>query len=98
MVDIQDEWQLFLGDFLFGWDDEGVFYGISFPLWLPLLLIAAPTGWLWWRDRASRWKDHCPNPRCRYLLTGLTSPKCPECGTEVPISNHPSETNQAETS
>jgi len=72
------------------WPREGVSI-IIFPLWLPLLLVAIPTGWLWWRDRPSRrfFKNRCPNPRCRYLLTGLTSPKCPECGTEVSLKPPP---------
>jgi hypothetical protein len=55
---------------------------ITIPLWLPLLLIAAPTAWLWRTDRRAKpWQ--CAN--CRYDLRGLASQSqpttCPECGT-----------------
>ena len=47
------------------------------PLWLPLLLIAAPTAWLWYPDRRAKpWQ--CP--KCRYDLRGLDGGVCPECG------------------
>ena len=50
------------------------------PLWLPLLLIAAPTAWLWRTDRrAKSWQ--CP--KCRYDLRGLDGGVCPECGASV---------------
>jgi hypothetical protein len=57
---------------------------ITVPLWLPLLLIAAPTAWLWYTDRRAKpWQ--CD--KCRYDLRGLASESqpttCPECGTEV---------------
>jgi hypothetical protein len=50
---------------------------VKMPLWLPLLLTAAPTTWLWYRNRRIP-PGHCKN--CRYNLTGITSPICPECG------------------
>ena len=53
-------------------------------LWIPLLLIAAPTAWLWRTDqRAKPWQ--CP--KCRYDLRGLDGGVCPECGHELKPSN-----------
>ncbi|MCH8270015.1 MAG: hypothetical protein IH985_02230 [Planctomycetes bacterium] len=50
---------------------------ISIPLWFPLLLLAAPTAWLWYTDRRAKpWQ--CP--KCRYDLRGLDGGVCPECG------------------
>ena len=57
---------------------------IGLPLWLPWLLIAAPTAWLWRTDRRAKpWQ--CP--KCRYDLRGLDAGVCPECGT--PITDAP---------
>ena len=56
-------------------------WGLQIPLWLPLLLIAAPTAWLWHTDRRAKpWQ--CAT--CRYDLRGLDgggNGVCPECGT-----------------
>lgn len=50
---------------------------IFIPLWLPLLLIAAPTAYLWYIDRRAKpWQ--CAT--CRYDLRGLDGGVCPECG------------------
>ena len=51
------------------------------PLWIPLLLVAVPTGVLWWRDRRRIPPGHCR--QCGYNLTGNISGVCPECGTAV---------------
>jgi len=48
------------------------------PIWLPLLLIATPTAWLWYRDRRRIPAGHCW--RCGYDLTKNESGQCPECG------------------
>ena len=61
---------------------------VYIPLWLPLLLIAAPTAWLWYTDRRAKpWQ--CA--KCRYDLRGIEGGGggeggkwggvCPECGT-----------------
>jgi len=50
-------------------------------LWLPLLLTAIPTAWLWHRDRRRIRPGCCL--RCGYDLTGNTSGVCPECGDKV---------------
>ncbi len=63
-------------------------YYVRVPLWLPLLLIAAPTAWLWYTDRRAKpWQ--CAT--CRYDLRGLNvraesgptagNGVCPECGS-----------------
>ena len=57
---------------------------VEAPLWLPLLLIAAPTAYLWRTDRRAKpWQ--CP--KCRYDLRGLDGGVCPECGHELKPSN-----------
>ena len=64
-------------------------HAVGLPLWLPLLLIAAPTGWLWYTDRRAKpWQ--CAT--CRYDLRGLnvrseSGPTvCPECGAPIESS------------
>ncbi len=47
------------------------------PLWIPFLLLAGPSAFLFWRDR--RPPPHCCQ-KCGYDLTGNTSGVCPECG------------------
>ena len=51
------------------------------PLWIPFLLIALPTAWLWHRDRRRIRPGCCL--RCGYDLTGNTSGVCPECGEKA---------------
>ena len=52
------------------------------PLWMPPLLLAVPTFWLWRTDRRAKpWQ--CAT--CRYDLRGLEGGVCPECG-EAPQS------------
>jgi hypothetical protein len=53
------------------------------PLWIPFLIIAAPTGFaIWWGRRPP--PGHCRT--CGYDLTGNVSGICPECGKPVPVS------------
>jgi len=51
-------------------------------LWLPLVAIAIPTAFLFYRDRRCIPPGHCR--KCGYDLTGNVSGICPECGTVVP--------------
>ncbi len=51
------------------------------PLWLPFLLISAPTAFLWYRDRRRIPAGHCR--RCGYDLTKNESGRCPECGVVI---------------
>lgn len=60
----------------FDYYDGSVSY-LHLPLWVPLLLVALPTAFLWWRDRRVP-PGHCL--QCGYDLTGNTSGVCPECG------------------
>ncbi len=57
------------------WSDRS--FQVFIPLWIPMLLLAAPTCCLWWRGR-SPWLGHC---KCGYDLAGLApGAACPECG------------------
>ena len=59
---------------------------ILIPLWFPLLLIAAPTAYLWRTDRRPKpWQ--CA--KCRYDLRGLEGGVCPECGTQSNTARSP---------
>ena len=52
---------------------------ILLPLWVPLMLLSAPTAYLWRTDRRAKpWQCH----RCRYDLRGIEGGVCPECGSE----------------
>lgn len=47
------------------------------PTWIPLVLSAFVTMWLWWVDRRVQpWECQ----KCRYDLRGLAGVVCPECG------------------
>lgn len=60
-------------------------WAIVLPLWIPFLLLAIPTAWLWRLDRRRPLPGHCGS--CNYDLTGNTSGVCPECGAAVPPAN-----------
>jgi hypothetical protein len=54
---------------------------VRVPLWTPLLLLAGPAAWMWWRH-LSRPMHACA--ACGYDLRGSTGGVCPECGTGAP--------------
>ncbi len=59
----------------------GRVWTVVVPLWIPFLLVAVPTAFLFWRDRRRIPPGHCR--KCGYNLTGNVSGVCPECGAEV---------------
>ncbi len=50
----------------------------SVPLWLPFLIVALPTAFMFYRDRKRIPPGHCKT--CGYNLTGAEHERCPECG------------------
>ena len=54
---------------------------VGIPLWIPLVVVAIPTGLLWRRERKRPRPGHCRS--CGYNLTGNVSGVCPECGEKV---------------
>jgi hypothetical protein len=56
-------------------------WGVLVPFWMPFLLVAIPTAYLWHLDRRRFPRGHCQ--RCGYDLTGNVSGVCPECGEKV---------------
>ena len=73
-IEWEDEWRLILRPRL---AQVGPRHALIIPLLWPLLLIAAPTAWLWYTDRRTKpWQ--CA--KCRYDLRGLDGGVCPECG------------------
>ena len=54
---------------------------VYLPLWVPFLLVAAPTALLLYRDRRRTSPGHCP--KCGYNLKGNVSGRCSECGTPI---------------
>ena len=53
---------------------------VTIPLWIPLVVVAIPTGFLWRRERKRPRPGHCRS--CGYNLTGNVSGVCPECGVK----------------
>jgi hypothetical protein len=57
------------------------------PLWMPFLVVAVPTAFLFWRDRRRIPCGHCQ--KCEYNLTGNVSGVCPECGEKAVTTSTP---------
>lgn len=60
---------------------------ITFPAWLFPLLFALGSVLFFWRARRRRRDGVCR--KCGYLLIGLTSPRCPECGMPFEAARTP---------
>ncbi len=60
---------------------RGMGWWISIPLWIPFLVFASPTVYLFQRNRHHISPGHCQN--CGYNLTGNVSGVCPECGERI---------------
>ncbi len=67
----------------------GIGVDIRVPLWIPVVLLGAPTAWLWWRDRRRVPAGCCA--ACGYDLTGNVSGRCPECGALCEVGTPKSE-------
>lgn len=76
VIRVRGTWQLMPTYFT-----DGTYRHVFVGCWIPLLLIALPTGLLFWRDRRRFPVGYCN--KCGYDLTGNTSSRCPECGTGV---------------
>ena len=61
---------------------SGHIYSCDLPLWIPFVMVAVPSAWLWWRGRRRFAAGCCQH--CGYDLTGNASGICPECGTACP--------------
>lgn len=83
MMPVQDEWQQFASDFFW----EAVISSCVVPLAVGLLLVALLLyAYLPLRIRTLR-SDECRCQECGYLLRGLTSERCPECGVPYDTSS-----------
>jgi hypothetical protein len=82
----RDGWRVSLATTVrFNWlpvlmSDKRNWWSFYLPLWIPLVVVAVPTAFLWHRDRRMP-PGHCQ--KCGYDLTGNVSGVCPECGTAV---------------
>ena len=47
------------------------------------LTVLASVGWVVTTVTFARRDDETRCRKCRYILRGLTEPRCPECGTEI---------------
>ncbi len=72
-------WRPYANRYLLG--TSTVVRSLVLPLYIPFLIFAIPTGYLWWRDRRRIPPGHCQ--KCGYNLTGNVSGVCPECGEKT---------------
>lgn len=80
---------IWLQGWWYGARPGGTWYGnewtnVSYPrAWATMLSIAACIGWvlLTLTDAFSIGELRCR--KCRYILKGLSEPRCPECGTPI---------------
>lgn len=76
--------QVWFPSILFFDTTSGMGFG-TVPIWLPLVLFALPTAYLWWADWARARPGLCP--KCRYDRAGLAeAAPCPECGAKAVAS------------
>jgi hypothetical protein len=74
------------------WEAKSIWVGnvgfFLFPLWCPLVLFSIYPAVAFIRGPVRRWRRrrHGLCLRCGYNLTGLTEPRCPECGEQVPCT------------
>lgn len=70
------------------WQNPNITIHITtLPLWLPFLLFALPTAYLWCTDFHRAKPGHCIT--CKHNMTGNDSGKCPECGTPLKPADTP---------
>jgi hypothetical protein len=67
-------------------DVEPLHSAVTGAIWMPFLIVALPTGFLWYRDRRRIPPGCCQG--CGYNLTGNVSGICPECGAETTPEGH----------
>ena len=67
-----------------GWGSSNEWTNVSYPrAWATVLSIAACVGWVLvtLTEAFSIGELRCR--KCRYILKGLSEPRCPECGTPI---------------
>src|ERR1051325_555774 len=62
-------------------ESRGTWRRTLVPLWIPLVVLASSTLWLWRLDRRRARPGHCP--KCGYNLTGNVTGVCSECGFDI---------------
>ena len=89
ITSVRGDWALVRNQMPFQWWFNGrrgssggaTFNFISIPIWVLVVLVAAPTLWLW---RCDRRKQPGLCITCGYDLRGADHKVCPECGAALP--------------